>query len=240
MRVSSVCSCTAVVVSTLLAACSSSSTGPTTTTIQLTAAQAQALTQRLQQIAATNPGLSDLADSIMVGIQAGVGVSAITLTGDLGSGPFYAFGLKRVFSGSPGFGPEFDVLAFDNPSNPQTFLLIDVFAGSSTPDAANGSFDGSSGTGATGFVFQVSGDSSLTWAPTQGLVSITGQGPNGDCGSYQPPAGITCAQETMHIAFSIAATAPEFGTGGGGPTASFAGADLGGIVLTFSPDSPIQ
>lgn len=239
MRISPVCSVTAAAASILLAACSSSSsTGPIQPSIHLTAAQAQALTERLQQVAASNPGLSDLADSIMVGIQAGVGVNTINLTG-LGTGPFYAFGLKRVFSGSPGFGPEFDILAFDNPSDPQTFLLIDVFAGSSTPDAANGSFDGSSGTLATGFVFQVSGDSSRTWTPTQGLVSVAGHGPNGDCGSYQPPAGITCAQETMHISFSITATSPEFA--GAMPTELlFAGADVGGIVLTFSPDSPIQ
>lgn len=240
MRVSRACPCAALLLAVLASCSSSSSTGPNHTTLQLTAAQAQALTQRLQQVAATNPAISDLADSILIGIQAGVGVNTVDLTGDLGPAPFYAFGLKRVFSGSPGFGPEFDVLAFDNPSDPRTFMLIDVFAGSSTPDGANGSFDGSSGTGATGFVFQVSGDSSLTWAPTQGLVSVAGQGPNGDCGSYQPPTGIACAQETMHVSFSITSTVPEFGAGGAGPTVSFAGADLAGIVLTFSPDSPIQ
>lgn len=239
MRISSVCSVTSAAASILLAACSSSSsTGPIQPSIQLTAAQAQALTERLQQVAASNPGLSDLADSIMVGIRAGVGVNTINLP-LLGTGPFYAFGLKRVFSGSPGFGPEFDILAFDNPSDPHTFLLIDVFADRSTPDAANGSFDGSSGTLATGFVFQVSGDSSRTLTPTQGLVSVAGRGPNGDCGSYQPPTGITCAQETMHISFSITATSLRFP--GETPTELLlAGADVGGIVLTFSPDSPIQ
>lgn len=241
MRMSAVGACTAGLSLAVLAACSSqSATAPKPPTLQLTSAQAAALTQRLQQIAASNPAIADLADSITVGIQAGVGVDSIHLTGDLGSGPFYAFGLKRVFPGSPGFGPEFDVLAFDNPSDPQTFLIIDVFAGSSTPDAANGSFDGTSGTGATGVVFQVSGDSSLAWAPTQGVVSVTGHGPNGDCGSYQPPAGITCAQEAMHVSFGITATVPESGGGGAGPTASFAGADLAGIELTFSPSSPIQ
>lgn len=240
MRMNSVRFSTAAATLALLAACSSSaSTGPKPPTLQLTAAQAQAIAQRLQQIAASNPGISDLADSIVVGIQAGVGVDSIALTG-LGSGPFYAFGLKRVFSGSPGFGPEFDVLAFDNPSDPQTFLIIDVFAGSSTPDAADGSFDGSSGTGATGRIFQLAGDSVLAWIPTTGSVSIAGQGPNGDCGSYQPPAGITCAQERMHIAFGMTTTVPDVGTSGTGPTASFAGSDVPGVVLTFSPDSPIQ
>lgn len=239
MRILSVRPCSLAGVLTLLVACSSqSATSPKPPTLQLTSAQAQAMTQRLQQIAASNPGISDLADSIMVGIQAGVGVSAIDLSGDLGAGPFYAFGLKRVFSGAPGFGPEFDVLAFDNPSDPQTFMILDVFASGS--DAASGSFDGSSGTSATGFVFQVSGDSSLTWAPMQGVVSVAGDGPNGGCGGYQAPAGVTCAQETMHIAFNITSTVPEFGTGGAGPTAAFAGADVQGIVLTFAADSHVQ
>ena len=241
MRLSRVCPWTAAVFLALLASCSSSSsTGPKQPTIQLTAAQAQAITQRLQQIAASNPGISDLADSITVGIQAGVGVNAVDVTTALGSGPFYAFGLKRVFSGSPGFGPTFDVLVFDNPSDPQNFIIIDVFAGSATPDAANGSFDGSAGTVATGRLFQVSGDSTLAWIPTQGDVSIAGTGPNGDCGGFQPPTGVTCAQETMHISFSMTSSTPDVGTSGAGPTASFTGADVAGIVLTFSPDSPIQ
>lgn len=237
MRVSSVCSCTAAAALVLLAACSSSaSTGPNPHTVQLTAAQAQAISQRLQQIAASNPTLGDLADSIAVGIQAGAVVNSIDLTGDLGDGPFYAFGLKRVFEGAPGFGPELNILAFDNPSDPQNFILIDVMAGTGTPDAATGSF----GTSAGGVVFQVSGDSLLTWAATGGGVSIMGHGPNGGCGSYQPPSGITCALETMHISFSITSTGPEFNTSGAGPTASFAGADLAGVVLTFSASSPIQ
>lgn len=237
MRISSVRSCTAAAVLGLLAACSSStSPGPKQHTVELTAAQAQAIAQRLEQIGASNPALGDLADSIAVGIQAGAVVNSIDLTGDLGDGPFYAFGLKRVFEGAPGFGPELNVLAFDNPSDPQNFVLIDVMASSGTPDAAAGSF----GTSAGGVVFQVSGDSLLTWDATGGLVSITGHGPNGGCGSYQPPPGITCALETMHISFSITSTVPDVNTSGTGPTASFAGADLAGVVLTFSANSPIQ
>ena len=237
MRLSSVCSFAGAAVLGLLAACSSStSTGPNQHMVQLTAAQAQAIAQRLQQVAASHSAFGDLADSIAVGIQAGAVVNSIDLTGDLGTGPFYAFGLKRVFEGSPGFGPELNVLAFDNPSDPQNFILIDVMAGSGTPDAASGSF----GTSAGGVIFQVSGDSLLTWAAAGGSVSVAGQAPNGGCGSYQPPTGITCAQETMHVSFSITASAPEFNTSGTGPTASFAGGDLAGVVLTFSANSPIQ
>jgi len=237
MRIVSVCQGTATVMLALLAACSSSSSTAPKTTLHLTAPQAAALTQRLQQIAAANPAFGDLADSIAIGIKSGVGVTQIDLTTDLGAGPFYAFGLKRVFSGAPSFGPDFDILAFDNPSDPQNFILIDVFASSS--DAANGSFDGTSGSNATGVLFQLSGDSTLTWVPTHGVVSIVGRGSSGDCGSYQPPTGITCAQETMGISFSVTSTMLSTGASGG-PTASFAGADLTGIVLTFSPNSPIQ
>ena len=237
MRLSVVRSCSAAALLALLAACSSQSSTAPKTTLQLTAPQAAALAQRLQQIGAANPAFGDLADSIAIGIQSGVGVTQIDLTTDLGTGPFYAFGLKRVFSGAPAFGPEFDILAFDNPSDPQNFILIDLFA--SSADAANGSFDGTSGSGATGVLFQLSGDSTLTWFPSHGVVSVAGQGPSGDCGSFQPPTGITCAQETMHIAFSVTSTTLSTGSGTG-PTASFTGADLAGIVLTFSPSSPIQ
>jgi len=43
----------------------------------------------------------------------------------------------------------------------------------------------------------------------------------------------------MGISFSVTSTMLSTGASGG-PTASFAGADLTGIVLTFSPNSPIQ
>lgn len=240
MRVSVVRSC---VMLAVLASCSSqSSTAPRKTTSHLTAPEAQAITQSLAQVASTDPAIRDLVDSITVAIQAGVGFDTLDLTTDLGAGPFYGIALKRAFPGASSFAATFDIIAFDNPSAPQNLIIIDALVGGSTlPDSVNASFDGSSGDVlASGHLIQVSGDSALSWSATQGTVSFAGSGPNGACASFQSPAGITCAQETMHITFSITATTPDFGTTGGAQTASFPGGDVPGVVLTFSPQSPIQ
>ena len=118
--------CGVVGVAALLGACSGDSTGPVNgQPIHLTQAEATALDSQVTKLAPVFPELAFLADSVSVVLQAGAEADPVDITTDLGAGSFYAVGLQRAFSNGATSFTTFDFIAFNDPSNPTDFIIVD-------------------------------------------------------------------------------------------------------------------
>lgn len=243
MRLSLVSSSTALA---LLAACSSSSpTAPKTQGgLHLTAAQVQAIVQRLGQLKVSNPALAWIAESASVAIQAGAEVQTLPLTTtNFAPGPFYGVTLQRDFTTASGVTPvTFDLIAFDNPSDPNNFMIIDVGQvqqGLTSPPVAEQ---------AGAYFLQVVNDSVSQWISQAGTASFGIGGATGACPAYQGPAGVTCSLQTMNIVFNITSSEPfpvpegaiDPSVIAASPTASMSATLVPGVILTFAADAAIQ
>ena len=231
--------CGLVGVAALLGACSGDSTGPINgQPIHLTQAEATALDSQVTKLAPVFPELAFLADSVSVVLQAGAEADPVDITTDLGAGPFYAVGLQRAFSNGATSFTTFDFIAFNDPSNPTDFIIVDGYApgdGVTPPQSASGSFgDGSSGIVFSGHLFHVSGDSLLAWRATAGTASVATGTTGGDCIAFQGTAGVTCTQAALQVSLDITQSEPQSASQGGESRgASLASVSVAGVLLNF-------
>src|SRR5690242_11333950 len=110
--------------SLIIAGCGGDSSPTSPQTIHLTAAQATAIKNRVVQLAPVHPELSWLADSVALVIGAGVEVNQVDVTTNLPGGPFYAVALQRTIRTSFSGASTFDVIMFNDPSNPTDFMIV--------------------------------------------------------------------------------------------------------------------
>jgi len=207
-----------------------SSTGPPST-LTLSATQATVLMSKIVQIAPINTDIAWLADSANLVLRSGAQADLIPLSITTGAGPFYAVGLQRRVQLTGAAFSTFDLIAFNDPSNPTDFLIVDGFnSGATPPTLATGSFDGA----INGFLFHIDGSTISAWRAVLGSGTLTSGASGGACSGFQSSTGVSCAQASLTATFSITGAFQDAGpTSSTLAQASLASATVSGIVLSY-------
>jgi hypothetical protein len=213
--------------------CGSDTAGPHGPTITLTAAEATILMDRITELAPVHPELAWLADSARLVLRSGAEAVVIPVTTDLGAGPFYAVGLQRGVQVSAIAYSTFDLIAFNDPSNPTDFIIVDGFMGGTgtPPTSASGAFGGSA---VNGHLFHVAGNTVTAWRAEGGTATLSTGSVGNSCTGFQSTGGITCAQSTLTAEFTIdSALEDSGGQTSGTRSASLAATSVPGILLSY-------
>jgi hypothetical protein len=213
--------------------CGSDTTGPHGPTVTLTAAEATILMARITELAPVHPELAWLADSANLVLKSGAEADVIPITTDLAAGPFYAVGLQRGVQVSISSFSTFDLIAFNDPSNPTDFIIVDGFtAGTGTPPtSASGAFGGSA---VNGHLFHVAGNTVTAWRAQAGTATLSTGSVGNACTGFVSNVSITCAQSTLTAEFTIASAVQDNGVlTAGTRSASLAATTVAGILLSY-------
>jgi hypothetical protein len=188
---------------------------------------------RITELAPVHPELAWLADSANLVLKSGAEADAIPITTDLATGPFYAVGLQRGVQVSFSTYSTFDLIVFNDPSNPTDFIIIDGFiTGTGTPPTSvNGSFGGA----VNGHLFHVAGNTVTAWRAQGGTATLSGGPAGNSCSGFvstQPI--ITCAQSALTAEFNIDSAVQDGGSQTlGTRSASLATTTVAGILLSY-------
>lgn len=215
----------------LTAACGDSTAPIPNGSIKLSADQVAAVNSKITQIAVSHPELAWLVDSVNVVLKTGVEVDSVGLVTDVGSGPFYGVGVQRTVASQAAW-TTFDLIMFNNPSNPTDFVIVDAFEQGSTavsPTTATGSF---ASTTRHAHLIHVSGTTLSSWTASAGTVTFLSDAPGGSCPSFSSTT-MTCVTAGLQTAFAISAVVPDNGTLGTAPSASLSASDVPGVLLKF-------
>jgi hypothetical protein len=223
--------------SSVLVACGEASSPMTDgSKIQLTSSQAALLVSRVSQIAPVHPELSWLADSISLVLKSGAFADRIEVVTELGDGPFYAVGLQRAIKTSHA-SATFDLIAFDDPSNPTNFIIVDGWSQSSNsmpPSSVSGPFGYTTNLQVSGHLFHVSGSAVTAWRAESGTASFVAGALGGACDGFQETGIVTCTQSALQSTFSIEVARHDDGAQPSDTrSASLSATDVTGILLTF-------
>jgi len=189
---------------------------------------------RITELAPVHPELAWLADSANLVLKSGAEADVIPITTDLAAGPFYAVGLQRGVQVSAIAFSTFDLIAFNDPSNPTDFIIVDGFmSGTGTPPtSASGAFGGSA---VNGHFFHVAGNTVTAWRAQVGTATLS-TGPVGNsCTGFASTMSVTCAQSALTAEFTIDSAVQDSGVQTSGTrSASLAATSVAGILLSYS------
>jgi len=213
--------------------CGSDSTGPHGPAVTLTEAQATVLMARITELAPVHPELAWLADSANLVLRSGAEADVISLTTDLGAGPFYAVGLQRGVQVSFSTYSTFDLIVFNDPSNPTDFIIVDGFeSGTGTPPT---SVTGAFGGAVNGHLFHVAGNTVTAWRAQGGTATLSTGSIGNPCTGFASGIGtITCAQAALTAEFNINSAMQDSGAQTSGTrSASLAATTVAGILISY-------
>jgi hypothetical protein len=170
---------------------------------------------RVKELAPLHPEIAWLGDSATLVLKAGAEVDAVNITTDLGTGPFYAVALQVVnivtLTNSIVTTNSFYFIAFNDPSNPTDFIVIDGFKqnnNNTVPTEASAAFGGST---VVGHLFHVEGTTIAGYRAIIGSAALTSGSPGAACDALPLPSNVTCAQTTLQASFSILQAARDNG-----------------------------
>lgn len=213
--------------------CGSDSTGTHGPTLTLSAAEATVLMARITELAPVHPELAWLADSANLVLRSGAEADVIPLTTDLAAGPFYAVGLQRGVQVSANAFSTFDLIAFNDPSNPTDFIIVDGYmtGTGAPPTSASGAFGGSA---MNGHLFHVAGNTVTAWRAQGGTGTLSTGSVGSACTGFQSTATVTCAQSALTAGFTIDSAVQDSGAQTSStPSASLAATTVAGILLSY-------
>jgi hypothetical protein len=217
-------------VSGVVGACSDTTQPQRPATLVLDANEAAALNAKFELIAAASQDLQWLTDSANIVIQAGTQVKLIPVTVDGGATSYYAVSLIRNLMTTNAFST-FHLIAFDNPSNPTHFLVLNGYAASGDshpPTTISGTFGGSDV-----FAHLITASAGLVndWQATDGSATLSLGGVSDSPCTLPLPQGVSCLFATLDAQASIlAATAGQSVTT---RSAAIAPATVPGLLLTY-------
>jgi hypothetical protein len=212
--------------------CGSDTTGPHGPTVTLTAAEATILMARITELAPVHPELAWLADSANLVLRSGAEADVIPITTDLAAGPFYAVGLQRGVQVSFSSYSTFDLIVFNDPSNPTDFIIVDGFmSGTGTPPtSATGAF----GEAVNGHLFHVAGNTVTAWRAQGGTATLSTGSVGNACTGFASTQIVSCAQSTLTAEFNIDSAVQDSGPQTSGTrSASLAATTVAGILLSY-------
>jgi hypothetical protein len=190
-------------------------------------------TSSITELAPVHPELAWLADSARLVLKSGAEADLIPITTDLAAGPFYAVGLERGVQASATSFSTFDLIAFNDPSNPTDFVIVDGFTtgAGAPPTSASGDFGGA----VKGHLFHVDGNTVTAWRAEAGVASLSTASMGDACTGFASGVGVNCAQTTLTAAFTITSALEDSGGQPSGTrTASLTPTTVAGILLSFN------
>ena len=209
---------------------------PRSVSIQLTAAQAATLNSRIQAIVTSSSDVAWLADSANLGLKAGAVVDSAELGLNIGGGPFYAVSLQRHFFQTTNPYATFDVIYFNDPSNPTRFVILSVFARGQVgpPDGVLANIATPTAVLiANAHVYAIDGQAVTHWRATQGSMVMGNAIQGGGCPAFTEPGNVKCEQAQLLIGAEVTASTRESGTAPGSPTITIENGLVSGIKLIF-------
>jgi hypothetical protein len=221
----------------LASACLESSVNgpPQVASIQLTAAEAQAINSSIGSIAVSTPELSFLADSANLVLKAGAVIDSAAIDVTFGGEPYYAVSLQRTITQPVNPYSTFDVIYFNNPSNPTRFVIVSVFArgNAGPPDGAvvNLATPTPVLTGTVHF-YSIDGSGVTHWRSTAGAIQLGNGLPGGPCPGVTGP--VPCDTADILIGGTVTASVRESGSAAGSPTLSIVNGFVRGIKLKYT------
>ncbi len=230
----------------LLLACAgcggSDNTGPTLSSdsLVLTSALVKSLDSVAQVIVQANPGNADLkalVDSTLLVLTAGVEARRLDVATDLTTAPLYFVGVHRAVVRPTGSFSTWTLVGFDDPAHLSNIVEVSGFAqspGSTPPSSVSGTIGNGTGI-VNALLLQVGSSGAVTqWNANTGAVSFVSDEPAAACPGFTPTSKVTCALETMHVAFSANAATGSGGAGARHATLSATTA-APAMRLTFTP-----
>lgn len=208
--------------------------------ITLTQAQAATLVSRMQSFSSgsTDPTLAALSDSARFVLKAGAEARQISVTTDLGAGPYWAVSIHRTRVGtgtSPQSWSTFNVIAFNEPNDPTRFIVLGGFnqvSGTTPPTSVSGPIGGASNSSLTAHLFSVSGSQVSAWHASAGTSSLVATPSSETCAGFSA-SGMTCVKSTMTANFNITTTVPGNGATGSRTMSTASAQTAPGIKLAF-------
>lgn len=211
---------------------SDSATGPAAT-LTLDATQATVIMNKIIQIAPIHIEIAWLADSANLVLKSGAEADLVPISTTMAPGPFYAVGLQRRVQVSTSSFSTFDLIAFNDPSNPTDIIIIDGYKSGTglPPTSTSGAFEGP----VNGYLFHLDGSTVSSWRAALGTGTLSGGAPGNACSGFQGSNGVTCAQASLTAAFSIDAAFQDAGPSSSTVAqASLGTATVAGIVLNYN------
>jgi hypothetical protein len=222
----------------VMAACSDEDPGSPNLpeTIQLSAAQATAIKARIVQLAPLHPELSWLADTISLVVGTGLEVNQVDVTTNLDDGPFYAVALQRTIRAGAANSAAFDVILFNDPSNPTAFIIANGWTNPNTntesPSSVTGEFGSPTATSVVnGHFFRVSGSTVTAWRAMSGTASFSRGAASGTCPSVPNTASVTCQAADLNATFNVVSAQSDNPALSFAVTASLPAVDVNGIII---------
>jgi hypothetical protein len=208
-------------------------------TIQLSAAQATAIRSRIVQLAPVHPELAWLADTISLVVGTGIEVSQVDLTTDADDGPFYAISLQRTIRSGTANSAAFDVILFNDPSNPTDFIIANGWtnpnSGEAPPATVSGTFGSPTATSVVNaHIFHVEGSVVSAWRASDGTATFSLGGTSGTCPSVPNTATVECQAAELSAAFNIVTAMSDNPVVSSTRSATFPAADVSGIIIRMT------
>ena len=205
-------------------------------TIQLSAAQATAIKTRIGQLAPIHPELSWLADTIALVVGTGIEVSQVDITTNASDGPFYAISLQRTIRAGAANSASFDVILFNDPSNPTDFIIasgwINPNSNTTPPTTVTGQFDSpTANSTVNAHIFHVAGSTVSAWRATSGTATFSLGGTSGTCPSVPNTASVTCEAADLNATFNIVTAMSDNQTLSSTLSATLPAVDVSGIII---------
>jgi len=221
----------------LSSACLESSVNepPQIATIQLTAAEAAAVNNGIHSIALSTPELSGLADSANLVLKTGAVIDSAAIDLTFGGEPFYAVSLQRAVTQTINPFSTFDVIYFNNPSNPTRFVIVSVYArgNAGPPDGAIVNLATPTPVLIGNVHFYVIDGAAVThWRATAGSLELGNGLPGGACPGFS--GSVPCETADILIGGNVTASVRESGSAPGSPTMSIENGYVRGIKLKFT------
>ena len=208
---------------------------PRIATIQLTAAQAQAIQSSMQAIAVSTPELASLADSTNLVIKSGAIVDSAALDVSFGGEPYYGVALQRAVAQPTNPFSTFTIIYFNNPSSPTRMVIVSVYARGTAgpPEGAFANISTPTAVLTANVHFYVIDGSAVThWRATSGAIQLGNGLPGGPCADYDGPG--SCEKADLLIGATVTASVRESGSAPGSPTLSIVNGFIRGIRLKFT------
>lgn len=205
--------------------------------IELSPAQVTAIRNAVVELAGVDAELAWLADTIDIIVSAGVTATEVDVTTDLADGPFYAVSLQRTITTNTTATAAFDVILFNNPSNPTDFIIangwINPGSGDTPPTTVSGTF-GSPGANSivNAHLFHISGDDVQAWRAGSGTATFSyAAAPAGTCSTVEDSESVTCDPADLTATFNVTNAAADGGGATGTRSASISASTVRGIII---------
>jgi hypothetical protein len=215
---------------------SSVTSPPTVVSVQLTAAQAAAINDEIKAITVSTPEIAGLGDSASLVLRTGTVVDSAAIDVSFGGGTYYAVSLQRAVSQTVNPFSTFDVIYFNNPSNPTRFVIVSVFARGQAgpPDGAVANLATPTPVLISNVHFYaIDGQAVTHWKGTAGSLVLGNGLSNGACPDVNTPNNVSCERTDILIAATVSAAVRESGTATDSPTLSIVNGLVRGIKLRY-------